>query len=248
MVKIVVAATPRSGSHAFCSNLEVKNNLYECMNIEDMLLPRLYKNEKIDFDICSQEFLIALDQQDWTTAWNQRPALTKHHFVLRFNDAMNKYFSNTQPTLEEFLYEHERRWKCIQQLDDWAIKIIMYQGVSISILSQMVSMADRVVVLQRKNSVDQAISLTKSTMLQLWHNEPGQVVKADAGEIDYNIFRDSLKDILVNNNWVSNNFNTPKTEYYYYEDVDFTGSVYNKNQINVEYNRERCEEILHEIQ
>lgn len=248
MDKILVAATPRSGSHAFCSKLEVDNNLYECMNIEDMLLPRLYENEQIDFDICSPGFLLSLDQQSWITAWNQKPRLTDYHFVLRFDDNMKKYFSNTQPTLEEFTSEHQRRWQCIQQLDDWAVKVIMYQGIPDTILAEMVSEADRIIVLQRKDSVEQAISLTKSTMLQLWHNKPGEVVHANAGEIDYGVFTDSLKDILVNNKWVSDHFDTEKTEYHYYEDVDFTGSIYNKNQIEVQFDRTRCEEILYEIQ
>ena len=92
-MKTLILATPRSGSHAFSSTFE--NDLSECMNIEDMLLPR-HGDNQIDFEACSLEFLDALERRQWPLAWQHRPTLNGHR-VIRYTDQMQKIYSDTQP-------------------------------------------------------------------------------------------------------------------------------------------------------
>lgn len=237
-MKIIVAAGQRTGSHAFCDLQE--NNLSECMNIEDMLLPRL-TDGTIDFSICSEVFLTALEDLNWATAWCNRPKFDTRHIMYSFDKHMNKIVVTEQPTLEQFINEHHRRWYDIQQLPSWCIKIIKYQGIPTDILNEMLEVADRVVVLRRRDKLAQSLSLTKSTMTQIWH---GTDINADAGEIDYNIFAKSCKLVTANDEWLDTQFNTEKIECMYYEDLDLSNSKYNKNDISLDYNLERCQNIM----
>ena len=81
-MKIVIAAAPRTGSHAFSNIQPVDIDLSEIMNIEDMLLPRL-EDDSIDFSICSTIFLDAIEKHNWELAWNNKPEIDKekHHFL-----------------------------------------------------------------------------------------------------------------------------------------------------------------------
>ncbi len=239
-MKIIVAASPRSGSHAFCSTLDIQNNLYECMNIEDMLLPRLADNT-IDFSICSEVFLTALENINWVTAWCNRPTIDAQHSMFSFDDQMNKIAITEPPTLDQFINEHRRRWNNIQKLSDWCIKPIKYQGIPTDIIAEMTTIADRIFVLDRRDKLAQVISMTKSTMTQMWH---GKNLSGDAGDIDYTIFANTYKILLEQSPWLDNNFTTPKTEYIYYEDLDLSRSKYNKNNILINYDLERCQNIM----
>lgn len=244
-MKILVAAVPRSGSHAYCSTLPVQNNLFECMNIEDMLLPRL-DNEMIDFSVCNQIFLDSLDKHNWKLAWHNKPIINSKHTMLDFDTNMQKIQTKQMPSLKEFLISHEKRWKNIQQLDSWCIKLIKYQGVPLHILQEIISKADQIIILRRRNKLDQALSIIKSKMTQLWHNKEGEKIVANAGNIDYNLFKNVCVDIKSNDTWVENVFKSVKSKFIYYEDLDLSNSHYIKNKINLTYNLEICKKIIKE--
>jgi hypothetical protein len=244
-MKILVAAVPRSGSHAYCSTLPVKHKLYECMNIEDMLLPRL-DDEMIDFSICNQLFLDSLDNHNWNLAWHNKPTINSSHTMLDFDSNMKKIKIQHMPSLQEFLTSHETRWKNIQKLDNWCIKLIKYQGVPLYILQKIISKADQIIILRRRNKLNQALSIIKSKMTQLWHNREGEEIVAAAGHIDYKLFKNICVDIKSNDLWVENMFKSDKSEFIYYEDLDLSNSHYTKNKIELIYNLDICKKIIKE--
>lgn len=232
-MKTLILATPRSGSHAFSSTFE--NDLSECMNIEDMLLPR-HGDNTIDFGICSLEFLHALEQHRWADAWHNRPQLAGHR-VLRFDDQMQKIYSDHQPELEEFLAEHERRWQLISAMPEWTVKLIQYQGTPTHIINDMQQQADQTYALLRRDVLAQAVSMTVTTMTQSWHNS-----SVDVGEIDVDVFRDQSRSLLENIRWVRS-FDIEPT---YYEDLDLSTSKIQKNNNTVSYNESELRAVLQE--
>tara|TARA_R110000803_G_scaffold210840_1_gene284260 strand:- start:8276 stop:8989 length:714 start_codon:yes stop_codon:yes gene_type:complete len=236
-MKKLVLATPRSGSHAYC-DLQ-PNNLSEVMNIEDMLLPRLSDNT-IDFSICSQVFLDALNDANFITSWHNRPSITNQHHMLGYDPTLSKIEITKQPTLNDFINEHYKRWHIISLLDNWCIKLIKYQGIPQCIVDQMLHQSDEVIILKRRDRLAQALSLTKSTQSQLWH---GNNLTGDAGDIDYDLFKRSLNSIINNENWVSQYSGTD----IYYEDLDLSKSKFNKNNVCFSYDIVRCQQIMEEI-
>jgi hypothetical protein len=236
-MKKIVLATPRSGSHAYCDLQE--NNLSECMNIEDMLLPRL-DNEQIDFSICSDVFLDALNDLNFITAWCNRPKITQQHRMYTFDDNMNKISFTQQPTLDVVINEHYSRWRRIRNMDSWCVKLIKYQGTPQNVVDQMLHQADEVVILKRRDRLAQALSMTKATQSQLWH---GNNLTGDAGDIDYEVFKNSAYDTINNERWVDQYQGTVL----YYEDLDLSGSSFNKNSVNLNYDPVRCQEIIEEL-
>jgi|14_taG_2_1085336.scaffolds.fasta_scaffold00093_19 hypothetical protein len=236
-MKKIVLATPRSGSHAYCDLQE--NNLSECMNIEDMMLPRL-ADENIDFSICDQSFLDALNNLNFSTAWCHRPKITHQHCMYTFDDSMNKISINEHPTLDVVLNEHYKRWRAIKNMDSWCVKLIKYQGTPQNVVDQMLHQADEVVILKRRDRLAQALSMTKATQSQLWH---GNNLTGDAGDIDYEVFKNAVVDIVDNEQWVDQYDGTEL----YYEDLDLTGSSFNKNNVNLNYDPVRCQEIIEAV-
>ena len=232
-MKTLILATPRSGSHAFSSTFE--NDLSECMNIEDMLLPR-HGDNQIDFEACSLEFLDALERRQWPLAWQHRPTLNGHR-VIRYTDQMQKIYSDTQPGLEEFLVEHHRRWQLIREMPTWTVKLIQYQGVPEYIIDQMIAEADRTHALLRRDIIKQAVSLTVASRNQSWHDK-----QVNAGKLDVQAFRDCAGSLLENIRWVQS-FGIEPT---YYEDLDLSTSSTLKIKTAVDYDRNELQAILHD--
>ncbi len=104
----------------------------------------------------------------------------------------------------------------------------------------MLHAADEVVILKRRDRLAQALSMTKATQSQLWH---GNNLTGDAGDIDYEVFKRSVTDVFNNENWIDQYDGTTV----YYEDLDLTSSSFNKNQINLNYDPLRCQEIIEEL-
>jgi NDP-4-keto-2,6-dideoxyhexose 3-C-methyltransferase len=239
-MKILIAAGPRTGSHAFCQTQPVENNLYEIMNIEDCILPRL-DDESIDFSICSKEFLLAADDRRWETAWDLKPVLSDKHHVLLLDDNLKKVNSPVYPDREEFLHAQYIRWEKIKKLDDWCIKIIQYHGIPDQLLNEIINHADKFYVLQRRDKVAQSLSLTKATQTQHWHGTTETPIVADAGSIDYQIFSKSCRAIRADDQWLDTRFNECNTEQVYYEDLDLDKSEFVKNHISLSYDKTLCE-------
>jgi len=209
------------------------------MNIEDMLLPRL-DNEQIDFSVCSDVFLDALNDLNFITAWCNRPKITQQHRMYTFDDNMNKISFTQQPTLDVVINEHYSRWRRIRNMDSWCVKLIKYQGTPQNVVDQMLHQADEVVILKRRDRLAQALSMTKATQTQLWH---GNNLTGDAGDIDYEVFKNAAHDIINNERWIDQYDGTTV----YYEDLDLSGSSFNKNSVNLNYDPVRCQEIIEEL-
>lgn len=239
-MKILVAAGPRTGSHAFCQIQPVEHNLSEIMNIEDELLPRL-ADTTIDFSVCSAEFISAIEDHDWERAWQLKPELTAYHHLLIIDDNLIKVEATQYPSLEDFLNTYHRRWKNIKKLDSWCIKILQYHAIPIDILSEMISSADKFYILNRRDKIAQALSITKATQTQQWHGTVDSPIIADAGDIDYRIFSICCRTIRHEDEWLYNKFIDYKPDYIYYEDLDLSDSNFVKNHISLNYDKTLCE-------
>ena len=229
-MKILVAAGPRTGGHAFCQIQPVDHDLSEIMNIEDLLLPRL-PDGSIDFTICSKEFLTALESHDWEAAWNCKPALDESHCLLFIDDQLNKIYTIEYLSLDDFLNAYQRRWENIKKLDNWCIKVLQYHAIPDFILNDMISTADKVYVLNRRDKIAQALSMTKATQTQRWHGTIDDPIIEDAGSIDYNIFSICCRTIRSEDKWLDSKFFQTNVEHIYYEDLDLSKSNYTKNHV-----------------
>jgi hypothetical protein len=239
-MKILVAAGPRTGSHAFCQIQSVDHDLSEIMNIEDCILPRL-EDESIDFSICSKEFIEALEKHDWETAWHLKPNIADKHHLLHIDEQLNKIQSKEYLSLNDFLNLYNTRWENIKKLSNWCIKILQYQAIPQHVLDDMLNCADKFYVLNRRNKIAQALSMTKATMTQLWHGTVENPIIANAGNIDYKTFSICCRTIRHEDKWLEFlKSNYDSTEQIYYEDLDLSESNYTKNHIKLIYEIDLC--------
>ena len=137
------------------------------------------------------------------------------------------------------------RWNILEKQDTWTIKVMKYQGIPKHIIEQMKKQADRIIILKRKDMLQQALSLCKSSMIQLWHNNLGKTLKANAGKLDYNQFAQKVLSIKEEEAWIEQNFTT--AERLFYEDLDLSKSGYTKNDIHIDYDAARCEKIIRQL-
>jgi hypothetical protein len=238
-MKILVATGSRTGGHAFCQIQPVDHHLFEIMNIEDLILPRLSDNS-IDYSICSAEFLTAVEDHYWETAWNLKPALTDKHHLLLIDDNLNKVETREYLGLDDFLNAYQTRWEIIKKLDNWCIKVIQYQGIPDVILNDMINCADKVYALTRRDKIAQALSMTKARQTQRWHGTIETPIIADAGTINYNVFSICCRSIHNENNWLKSKFFQENVEHIYYEDLDLSESNYTKNSVTMIYDIDMC--------
>jgi len=235
-MKTLIVATPRTGSHALTSTYP--NPLYECFNKEDLIIPRLKRNGKINYDLLSKWFLEALERFDWIEAYRHRPYIPPEHFIKGYDDNMQSIDLYEYPTQKQFLDEHKRRWDIISAMPKWTVKIIRYQGVPTTVVNDIKEQADNVIRLQRKNKLEQAISWVKTQgTTQAYHNATG-----DAGELDYALFERAVLAMCKEDLWIEEQFGD--IEPTYYEDLDLSTSNWNKNTVTLEYDETKCKEIL----
>ena len=246
-MKTLIVATPRTGSHALTSTYP--NPLYECFNIEDLVIPRFKRNGKMNYDLLSKWFLEALENvtgfnpvessaNNWLEVYRHRPSIPPDHFIKGYDDNMQSIELYEYPTQEQFLNEHKRRWDIISAMPEWTVKIIRYQSVPTTIINDIKEQADNVIRLQRKNKLEQAISWVKSQgEVQAYHTASG-----DAGQIDYDVFEMACQTIKMEDYIIETQF--PDVEPTYYEDLNLSTSNWNKNIVTLNYNEAKCKEIL----
>jgi hypothetical protein len=247
-MKILILSSPRAGSHAFTSIQPVDDEykFYECMNIEDLILPRNINSGEILYDSISSDSIAALNEQQFDLAYDLTSEFPANAFVVDYDKEMRWTRLYEYPDKERFLNEHQRRWNIIKDLDQWCIKIIQYQGVPELILNDIASAADKIYILQRRDKIKQAISLVKTNIVQIYHTSKENTVQEyDAGQLNYKHFREACATILSNDTWNQNHF--PTGELVYYEDIDFKGSYWQKNNILLAYDQTQCQEIVDEI-
>ena len=96
-MKVLLLATSRSGSHARCS--QFNNPLYECLSPMDLLLPRAESSD-LNLDILSNDFNSALENFDWSTAYDLKPDIPDNHHILDYDENMQQVKRYEYPNKE----------------------------------------------------------------------------------------------------------------------------------------------------
>ena len=237
-MRIILISTPRAGSHARCSQFD--NPLYECLNCEDLLLPRDPKGN-INYSILNETLLKLIDNANWESAWEFRPAIPHNHYLVDYDENLLPRKIYSYPDKEEFLQTINKRIAKLQAIDSWCVKIMRYHGLTKDQISKLISISDKAIRLQRKDKVAQSISQYLATHNNSWHNAQG-----NAGDIDYENFKDTVNGVINEDKWIETNYKHLPVEYY--EDLDFTNSATTKNNVKLNYDLEKCKEIVNNVQ
>ena len=201
----------------------------------DLLLPRAESSD-LNLDILSDDFNNALENFDWSTAYDLKPSMPVDHHILDFDENMQQIKRYEYPDKEYVLNTIQTRIDRLKLLDDWCVKVMRYHGVQHHHLEQLLNISDNTVRLQRKNKVDQCISQYLATYNNSWHNAQGE-----AHGIDYELFKGIAEVITKDDIWISA-FDQITSEYY--EDLDLSTSNWQKNKIKVDYDRQICSNIV----
>jgi len=237
-MRVILISTTRSGSHVKCSEFE--NPLYECLNIEDLILPR-NENGIINKDILNEDILYAIKHNDWRTAWHNRPEFPENHFIKDYDDNLQPININQYPSLEDFLKKTEHRINCLRKIKSWCVKLMMYHGLDDDSVGELINISDTVIRLQRKNILQQCISQYLARYNDMWHS-----VSGDAGKIDYDKFELIVHGINEETKWINEKFSDIKCEYY--EDQNFSTNTWVKNNVTLQYDENKCKEIIDYVQ
>ena len=246
-------ATPRSGSHAICSMSVSKRKLLEYFNIEDMILPRNVDGNLILYNLIAPEALDFLERGLFEEAWNAQKSNTKDDEQTYYK-VMKKgysYLNDSFPELDVFVNEHKTRWEYIKSIpESWCIKVMQYHYVDGQVLHEMCEYADKINFIQRKDVVAQAISIVKAQNLpdNVWHATTEQTVTLTT-KLSYKPIIDQIENILQENHWITKTLTdyTDKVKTVYYEDVDFSTSMFKKLTIETpDFNMKECYEAAKE--
>ena len=244
-MRILVTGTPRSGTTAYCDMLFrtniVKQNFGECLNIEDLLLPRNKHTGAIIYKNCSEKFLYCLEKFDWEGAWLNKPKPESDCFYLDCGHNMYYYEKKELPqSIEEFKTQHLVRWDRLKNIDNWCIKYFNYHGVPLDILKDIQHTVDRIDILFRKDKIQQAISGMIAREAGKW----GYIEynNDNPNWFDYKMFERLIEDIIKDENYIKDKFDS--TNILYYEDIDLTSSFEKKNKYSIIYDIDRCKEIV----
>jgi len=233
-MRIILISTPRAGSHARCSQFD--NPLYECLSTMDLLLPRKGKHSVLNSDILSDDFNKALENMDWGKAYDFKPDLPVNHHILDYDENMQEIKSYKYPSKEYVLNVIQIRIDRLKLIDDWCVKVLRYHGLTQHHLEQLLNISDKTIKLQRRNKVDQCISQYLATYHNMWHN-----VQAKVPNINYGLFKGIASEITKDDIWI-NKFDQVTSEYY--EDLDLSTSDWQKNNVQVDYDRQICSDIV----
>lgn len=237
-MRVILVSTSRSGSHARCSEFE--NPLYECLNIEDLLLPR-NSNGDINNDILTDDLLQALENHNWENAWHHRVMIPDDHYIKDYDSNLQIIYHTQYPTLADFLKKIEYRIQCLNKIPSWCIKIMKYHGLDNDTIKTLINISDTVIRLQRKDILQQCISQYLAKFNNSWHNATG-----NAGTIDYEKFESVVGGVIDENRWIEEKFSSITCEYY--EDLSFNSNTWTKNNVILQYNEHKCKEIIKHVQ
>ena len=237
-MRTILISTPRAGSHARCSQFD--NALYECLNCEDLLLPRNQKGD-INYAILSDTLLKSIENTNWEFAWSFRPVIPPEHYLVDYDDQLRPCKIYDYPSKDDFLHIIDKRIDQLQAIKSWCVKIMRYHGLQKTQIDKLISISDSTIRLQRKDKLAQSISQYLATHNNSWHNAQG-----DAGDIDYLKFEKIVRGVLHEDNWIEKNYMHLPVEYY--ENLDLTNSTTNKNQVKLNYDRDKCLEIIKNVQ
>jgi len=246
-------ATPRSGSHAICSMSKTERHLLEYFNIEDMILPRNVDGNLILYNLIEPQALKFLENGLFEDAWkaqkeNTLPGEQVYYKIMKKGCS---YLNDKYPVLEEFVKEHKTRWDYLKnEPKSWCVKIMQYHYVDRQVLKEICEYVDVIKFIQRKDVVAQAISIVKAQNLpdNVWHATTEQTVKLTT-KLSYKPIIDQIESILQENHYITKvltDYNY-KVNNVYYEDVDFSDSLYKKLTIEIpDFDTQECYEAAKE--
>tara|TARA_B100001094_G_C18026417_1_gene717840 strand:+ start:148 stop:936 length:789 start_codon:yes stop_codon:yes gene_type:complete len=246
-------ATPRSGSHAICSMSVSQRKLLEYFNIEDMILPRNVDGNLILYNLIEPQTLDFLERGLFEDAWNTQKLNTKDNEQTYYKIIKKgySYLNDSFPELDVFTNEHQTRWDYLKSIpESWSVKIMQYHYVDGQVLHEICDRADKINFIQRKDLVAQAISTVKAQNLpdNVWHTTTEQTVKLTT-QLSYKPIIDQIESILQENHWITKTLTdyNHKVNTIYYEDVDFSNSLYKKLTIETpDFNTQECYEAAKE--
>ena len=233
-MKVVLLCTPRSGSHARCSQFE--NPLYESLSVMDLLLPR-DDNGNLITQQYSTEFNYALATFNWSDAYDLKPELVAGEHIVDHDEKMQLVKRYEYPSKQEFLTTIDSRLDRLEQLDTWCVKVMRYHGLSNQHILRLLNISDNAIKLQRRDKLKQSISQYLANHHNVWHN-----AQATVQDIDYEKFSAMVNMVTEEDQWI--NSIALDVEFEYYEDVDFTASAWKKNQVDFEYDNSICKKII----
>ena len=179
MPNIIVTGTPRSGTEAFCNLLTkqkyVDYNFNEYFNTIDLIYAR--DNNSGEFkNNYNKQFEHYTNKGDWNNAWKHLPKYDKETTHYLDWKKVNKTLEFTKKyslikSVNDFIEQYTIRWNNLQQIEkSWCIKILYYHYIPDDILNKIKNQTKNIVILFRKNKIDQAISMTISQLISQFHN------------------------------------------------------------------------------
>lgn len=233
-MKIVVFALPRTGSTAYCSLNE--NDFGEYLHILETILPQNKKNMLQTSDA----FFNAFENRDYVTAFENLPKykVGENYFIDRDENA-NPIEMPHPLTLSEYLTLQPKRWDNVKKKEAWCLKIMRGHAIDSNLLDEIVLRADKKVAILRRDKFLQAMSLTICHMLGQWTN-----LKANIESIDYKVFDICCRDIMVSEQWVLKKIDQYNLEILHYEELDLSQSNFQKSDVSIKYDENKCKEIF----
>jgi len=254
-MRIAVLATPRSGSHAFVSTRPLldKYKFYEIFNVEDLLLQRDTETGNIRRELLDERMEKWLNLNDYITAYDYKTPIMPNSFLRDYDDNLNTIMLSEYPDISYIMSSYARRLENLCKYEDWCIKLMRYHGIPKDIMAAILDKSDIIYWLDRRDRVEQALSLTKMKLFPgVYHTPVAKTgITYHCGNIDYDIFEDSCHGILLDKNWI----NCVMAEFdvrdklvpIWYEDYDFSNASLVKNDIHMNYDRNKCEYIWEEV-
>ena len=238
-MKILVLATPRSGSNAFVQHVTPADGLclYEYFALEDMWTPRLDSNEQLDMETIAQHTYPSFP--DLTEQYFDEMYLPEHSHYLRINEQGLRYKTKEKPSWIDVQSEHARRLHILENLDSWTLKVMDFMHVKPWIMQRLKEIADQTFVLWRRNRQQQILSMAAAGVSGQYHNvaykpwEPELEVTLDNKDVDryVNIFDDHYAWTLE--------YLDKSCEIVYYEDIVFDKQkIWKKNRVKKTYDKE----------
>lgn len=252
--KILVIAHSRTGSTPYGEVLSAKNNipnLDECMNFDDMIIPRSKTDFSIRFDLCSEEFLEAIDKKDYNLICELLPEIDDDAFYFKWTEDFHWITSTSNHswipeenklTEDKILEFYKIRAESIKNLDTgWIIQVMNYHAIPTDILNELLDAADEVKVLKRKDRIQHTISHIVARTLNQWHN-----IDKEIDTFNYDDVQGTYMWIQECESWqdavVSNHID--KVEKVYYEDIDFSLAHTKKNKEQPLVDIAKCKELV----
>lgn len=227
-MKIVVLTTARTGSHAFCEIQPVERNFEECLNIEDLILPRDRYGRVLE-EHFTPEFNDELKSPHRKESYNylyQTTPKLENVYYRSYDNEMNQIVLDELPYFKDVEEAHRIRWNNIKKYDSWVLKIMHYHDVRDDLLEDILQEVDKIYVLCRRNKIKQVFSAMNVIKTGVFHTDDPKNEYTGVDEFPiHNALYDLEAIIECEQDWLRRVENHKyKTEQVFYEDLDLSGA------------------------